>query len=436
MKILLNCTLLVLILISCEKKSQTIANPSLNISTNELKNHVYKLASDELEGRGAGYPGEKQAALYIAKNFKSNGLLALKFTNKNLDDYLQPFDFQTIGSDYAWETLKTQNVMGLLKGDLLPEEYIVVGGHHDGQGKIGQADFGRNIVEIVKDSVKTSKDSIWNSAVDNAVSISAIMEMVRVLNESDIQLKRSIIFTTFSAEESGLNGSVHFVNDPPVPIEQIKAMVNLEKIVGDPDAEFLYVSYDTHPMFEELRKEADSIQPVNMIPFYSGIIADTDHYPFTQRKIPAITMGTGSEINIHTALDHAKDLDYDLLRNRTDYILSYLIQLANSDSSFNFEGDLSGLLGVSGGLATEREKDQKGFKGDIAFKITAVVRDSKGHIAGLLPGDLIIEIDNSPVKFQNYYLGLEDFIDDINQKTMVLKIIRGNKETEKTIQLK
>lgn len=176
MKILLNCTLLVLILISCEKKSQTIANPSLYISTNELKNHVYKLASDELEGRGAGYPGEKQAALYIAKNFKSNGLIALKFTNKNLDDYLQPFDFHTIGSDYAWETLKTQNVMGLLKGGLLPEEYIVVGGHHDGQGKIGQADFGRNIVEIVKDSVKTSKDSIWNSAVDNAVSISAIME--------------------------------------------------------------------------------------------------------------------------------------------------------------------------------------------------------------------------------------------------------------------
>ncbi|MBN4070469.1 M28 family peptidase [Olleya sp. AH-315-F22] len=425
-------SLFFLIIFSCSKKNHTTQDLISNISTEELKKHVYKLADDEFEGRGAGYKGEKAAAIYIADNFKTKGLLTLGSN----EDYFQKFNFHTLDSN-PWEILQTQNVLGVLKGDKYPDEYIVVGGHHDGQGMEGQALLGRNTPEgIVTDSITASKDLIWNSAVDNAVSISAIIEMARVLSNTNIKLKRSIIFTTFSAEESGLDGSAYFVNNPPVPLRQIKAMVNLEKIVGDPGAEFLYVSYGTNPIFEHLRKEIDSLQEINLTSFYSGMIANTDHYAFAQRKIPTITIGTGSSINIHTPLDHANRLDYDLFKKRTQYILHYLIELTNSESSFEFTGDLSGLMGVSGGPASKLEKKQKDFDGNVAFKVTTVVKDSKGYIAGLRAGDLIIGIENDLVKYKKFYQGLEDVIGETDKKEIILKVIRNNKKIELVISLK
>jgi peptidase M28-like protein len=436
MKIIITYMILSLIFTSCKPNKQVDKLIVTDISTENLKNYAYQLADDAFEGRGAGYKGEKAAAAYIADNFKLIGLQSLGADNNKLEDYYQKFEFYTVDSK-PWEILETQNVLGVLKSEENPDEYIVVGGHHDGQGMKGQAVLGRFSPEgIVTDSIAAQKDTIWNSAVDNAVSIAAIMELARVLKDSKLKLKRSIIFATFSAEESGLDGSAYFVNNPPVPLEQIKAMVNLEKIVGDPKAKFLYVSYGTNPIFEELRIKTDGLYDIKMTPFYEGIIANTDHYAFTQRKIPAITIGTGSSINIHTSLDHADRLDYELLNKRTRYILNYIIQLVNSDSLFEFTGNLSGLMGVSGGPATKQEKEQIKFEGDVVYKVTTVIKDSKGYKAGLLPGDLIIAIDEDPIKFKRFYQGLEDVIGETDKISVSLKIMRGNQIIETVVKLK
>ena len=41
---------------------------------------------------------------------------------------------------------------------------------------------------------------------------------------------RSILFICFTAEEEGLIGSEYFVKHPPVPLEKIVAMVNLDMV--------------------------------------------------------------------------------------------------------------------------------------------------------------------------------------------------------------
>jgi len=413
-----------LISISCKESPTTEKN--IEISAKILQEHVAALASDEFEGRGAGYQGEKEAAKYIANVFKGLELEPHQKTHNNYEDFLQEFDFQTVTSLKPWEILTSQNVVGFIRGESL-NEFIVLGGHHDGQGARGQAMLGRDAPESeVTDSIAALGDTIWNSAVDNAVSIAVIMEIARVLKESNTKLKRSLIFATFSAEESGLDGSTFFVNHPVVPKQEIKAMVNLEKVVGDSEADFLYVSYGTNPIFEQIRKSMDTLSDIKLTPFYPGMIANTDHYPFTQRSIPAITIGTGSRINVHTPLDHADRLDYDLLKDRSQYILDYITQIVNSDSDFSYEGDNSGLLGVSGGPATPEEKLLKGFDGEVAYKVTSVVKDSKGYTAGLIPGDLIIAIDNKPIKYQKFYQGLDDVMGDPDKKTSTLKIIRGD----------
>jgi hypothetical protein len=422
-----------LISISCKESPTTGTEKNIEISAKILQEHVARLASDEFEGRGAGYQGEKEAAIYIANVFKGLKLEPHQKTHNNYEDYFQGFDFHVVTPLNPWEKLTSQNVVGFIRGESL-NEFIVLGGHHDGQGAKGQAMLGRDAPESeVTDSIAALGDTIWNSAVDNAVSIAVIMEIARVLKESNTKLKRSLIFATFSAEESGLDGSTYFVNHPVVPRQEIKAMVNLEKVVGDSEAEFLYVSYGTNPIFEQIRKSMDTLSDIKLTPFYPGMIANTDHYPFTQRSIPAITIGTGSRINVHTPLDHADRLDYDLLKDRSQYILDYITQLVNSDFDFSYEGDNSGLLGVSGGPATPEEKLLKGFDGEVAYKVTSVVKDSKGYNAGLIPGDLIIAIDNKPIKYQKFYQGLEDVIGDPDKKTSTLKIIRGDQVVFSTI---
>jgi aminopeptidase YwaD len=62
---------------------------SPDITSNEIREHVKYLASDELQGRGSGTEGNTKAAIYIAMNLK---LWGLKAAGDN-GTYFQPFDF-------------------------------------------------------------------------------------------------------------------------------------------------------------------------------------------------------------------------------------------------------------------------------------------------------------------------------------------------------
>ena len=431
MRYSLSLLILSVAIFSCKEKQAVSINQGIRVSSDLLREHTTILASDEYEGRGAGYPGEKMTAEYIATQFASNSLVSFNLSAEDENDYFFPFDFYPRGSAHR---LATQNVIGFYRGNDQPDEYIIVGAHHDGQGKTGQADFGR-YSEDPADTRLSTNDSIWNSAVDNAVSISAIIEMARVLKEYEVRTKRSIIFATFSAEESGLDGSVALANNPPVPVSKIKAMINLEKLVGDPEAEFLYVSYGSSQVFQQIQNQIDSVQTTKLTPFFPGIIADTDHYAFLMREIPAITVGTGSQTNVHTPLDHADKLNYKQLKERVNYILSYIIKLANSESDFSFTGDLSGHSGVLGGPATDLEIASPGLNLDAAFKVTSVIKGSRGYKANIQAGDLIVSVDNMPLNVSEDVLLLEDVIGETRQQTINLKIVRENDVIETKIVL-
>ena len=43
-------------------------------------------------------------------------------------------------------------------------------------------------------------------------------------------LRRSVLLVTFTGEESGLHGSRYFVKNPPVALDQIVAMLNMDMI--------------------------------------------------------------------------------------------------------------------------------------------------------------------------------------------------------------
>jgi len=83
---------LLLLFVSSQVLAQNAAIHANNITKNEVESHVRFLASDELEGRKAGYRGNDLAARYIAEQFRRNGVS----TVPGHDSYYQPFSLEEI----------------------------------------------------------------------------------------------------------------------------------------------------------------------------------------------------------------------------------------------------------------------------------------------------------------------------------------------------
>lgn len=108
---------------------------------------------------------------------------------------------------------ETSNVISVLQGsdDVLKDEYVILGAHLDHVGFIGDHVY-------------------YPGATDNASGSAAIYELARVLSLEKQNIKRSIMFVLFSSEEKGLDGSMYFVDNLPVPKEKIHAAFNMDCI--------------------------------------------------------------------------------------------------------------------------------------------------------------------------------------------------------------
>lgn len=104
------------------------------------------------------------------------------------------------------------NVVGMIEGSdpELKDEVIIIGGHLDGQGKMG--------------------DVIFPSALDNASGISDILGAAKALASSEEKPKRSVLFILLGGEECGLYGSKYYCENPLFPVEKTKLMINLDMV--------------------------------------------------------------------------------------------------------------------------------------------------------------------------------------------------------------
>ncbi|MDR1330948.1 MAG: M28 family peptidase [Tannerella sp.] len=103
----------------------------------------------------------------------------------------------------------SRNVVGLLPGSDLKDEYIVYSAHWDHLG-IGAPIDG---------------DSIYNGADDNASGVAALFVIANKFRQLPEPPRRSILFISVTGEESGLLGSEYYVAHPLFPLN--KTVINL-----------------------------------------------------------------------------------------------------------------------------------------------------------------------------------------------------------------
>nr|MDK2851548.1 hypothetical protein [Candidatus Cloacimonadota bacterium] len=106
------------------------------------------------------------------------------------------------------------NVVAEIPGISYPDEYIVVGGHHDS-------------------ITYNTPETFAPGADDNASGTTAVLEIARVLAANNYQPKCSIRFVTYAAEEFGLHGSNYDASLSYTHGDNIRLMINHDMIANN-----------------------------------------------------------------------------------------------------------------------------------------------------------------------------------------------------------
>ena len=197
------------------------------------------------------------------------------------------------------DTTYSRNVIAFLEGNdsILKNEYIVVGAHYD---HLGQHLMGDD-----------SDLSVFRGADDNASGTAGLLELSEKLVSIKSDLKRSIIFIAFGAEEQGLVGSGYFCEHLPVPPEKIKLMINLD-MIGRMNAANDVTAHTMGrgtPVEAALRKIMTGNNRLKMT-FDHGIVRNSDHYPFYLKQIPSVFFTTGLHKEYHRPEDTIEKINF------------------------------------------------------------------------------------------------------------------------------
>ncbi len=369
--------------------------------------HVSILASDKLEGRGTGTPGEREAAKYIESQFKK---LKLKPLGDN-KTYRQQFEFKG-GQHGEGEAGKANNLIGFL--DNGAPNTIIIGAHYD--------HLGLGVQGSSLDANPTGK--IHNGADDNASGVAGLLELARYFKTNRIKEKNNFLFLCFSGEELGLYGSDYYVEHPAMDLAAADFMINLDMVGRFDPKNGLFVSGSgTSPGWEPLLKKLSSTE-VPIVTDSSGT-GPSDHTKFYLKKIPVLHFFTGSHSDYHKPSD-----DVDKLNAEGEVlVLNTIIKVIETMDS---EPKLAYLTTKSKSMGGSRSfKVTMGvmpsYSSKVAgLKVDGVSEGKPAQKAGILTGDIIIQIGDLIIK------DMESYMDALGKfekgQTIPVKVLREEKE--------
>jgi hypothetical protein len=120
--------------------------------------------------------------------------------------------------------------------------------------------------------------------------------------------KRSVLFLAFSAEESGLIGSRHYVRNPIVPIERHYLMINMD-MIGSLGAALEAGGVGTSEGLEALARPAFEKSGIDIKTSLSVGSGRSDHASFDAENVPNIFFFTGITDQYHTPDDTADTIN-------------------------------------------------------------------------------------------------------------------------------
>lgn len=285
--------------------------PSEQSRAQRLSEYVYFFASDSLRGRAAGSADAATARDFIVERYKECGLKPFSGGS-----YLLPFKH----GDKQYT-----NVVAIIEGTTLKDEYIVLGAHYDHLGVKG--------------------DNIYPGADDNASGSAALIEIARVLSQERESLQRSVVVAAFDAEELGLYGSNYLAEylDALVGLDKVKLMMSVDMVGWYAHNKYLKLEgVATIKDGKVLAKKNAEKFDLNIRPksFETSVLTATDTQGFAQKQVPTLAVTTGLGPHYHKPTDTPDRIDYDGLDRISGYLADFALDAA-SDPAFAASGKVA-----------------------------------------------------------------------------------------------
>ncbi len=236
------------------------------------------------------------------------------------------------------EKVQSSNLIGCVKGNSLPDEYVFLSAHYDHLG--------------MKDSL------IYFGADDNGSGTSALLEMARIFAQARSEgngPERSVVFLLVSGEEKGLLGSEYYVDNPVVPLNNTVVDLNVDmigrtdKALEGKDSNYIYLigsdklstqlhelSEDMNSMYSNLRLDYKYNDPNDPQRLYYR----SDHYNFAKHKIPVIFYFRGLHDDYHKPTDTVDKIEFETIRKVSNLIFHTTWAVANRAQKITVDEEL------------------------------------------------------------------------------------------------
>ncbi|MCZ4225288.1 M28 family metallopeptidase [Pedobacter rhodius] len=199
-------------------------------------------------------------------------------------------------------SFKASNICGIVKGTKYPDSILMITAHYDHLGGMGA-------------------DTYFPGANDNAAGVATLLSLAQYYAANPQPC--SVGFICFAGEEAGLIGSKYFVENPLVSLSKIKLLINLD-LVGTGESGMTVVNASVYPkafaVLNKINAEQKLISKINS----RGKAANSDHYFFTEKGVPAFFMYTQGGITAyHDTFDKPDTLPLTAYQNLFKLIVSF-----------------------------------------------------------------------------------------------------------------
>lgn len=177
----------------------------------------------------------------------------------------------------------SKNVIGVLPGDVRPDEYVLHTAHWDHLGRC---------------TPNAEGDDICNGAIDNATGTAALVALADAHGRAG-PAARSLVFLAVTAEESGLLGSEYYGANPVFPLERTVGGLNMDALSLAGPARDVTVIGGGKSELDNYLDRALAVVGRTATPDpapQAGYYYRSDHFSFAKRGVPMFYLDSGEDL--------------------------------------------------------------------------------------------------------------------------------------------
>jgi Zn-dependent M28 family amino/carboxypeptidase len=268
-----------------------------------------------MEGRRTGTPGNHRAQAFILARFRELGLQPLgarfeqkfSFVHRSIVGTVMP------GRPAKQAYPDATNLIAIVRGSAQPDAYLIVSAHYDHLG--------------------VRQGTTFPGADDNASGVAAMLETAAQVAAHP--LRHSVVFVAFDAEEQGLQGSTYFVAHPPLPLDRVRLVINLDMVSRSDTTSIVASGTSFDPTLKDLVSKAAQGRRLSIAfghdrPIYlAGGVEDwtnqSDQGPFHDAGVRTLYFGVEDHPDYHQPTDTADKIPRAFFAEVAELVLQTLL---------------------------------------------------------------------------------------------------------------